>query len=214
MHVIDQNAILDQAGAPDRAERTVTTLLVGKLLCVHTGERLCRVRNISATGMAVEMDRPLGVSTWVTVELRSGERLQGTVVWSTEGRAGVAFADPVDVERILAEAKANQSTRVRSIVRSARTPRAPRFEVHCPSRIINFGASREVVIENISQSGIKVQLSPTLELDTQVVVTIGGLGPRRASVRWRRGDVAGLSFIEMIPYNELANWLGHLGTSN
>ncbi len=198
----------------DRPERVVTTLLVGKLICDRTGERLCRVRNISASGMAVETDGPLGYGNLVTVELRSGERLFGRAVWSTSGRAGVEFAEPVDVERILAEAKANRSARTRSILRNTHSPRSPRFEVHCPARIINFDETHDVVVENISQSGVMIQCPEQLELDTQVVLTIAGLGSRRATVRWRKGTSVGISFIEIIPYHELAGWLGHLGTSN
>ncbi|MBO9623716.1 MAG: PilZ domain-containing protein [Sphingomonas sp.] len=214
MRLTEAGTTTDQGLPLDRPERIVTTLLVGKLLCVHTGERLCRIRNISTKGMAVETERPPSYGAWVTVELRSGERLQGTVVWSSSGRAGVEFAEPVEVERILAEAKANQSARMRSVVRAARTPRAPRFEVQCPARVINFGQSLDVVVENLSQSGAKVRVPQGLELDTQVVVSIAGLGARRAAVRWNRDDTAGLSFIEIIPYNDLAAWLGHLGTSN
>jgi len=214
MRIGETSLVPDQSGPVDRPQRIVTTLLVGKLLCDRTGERLCRVRNISTTGMAVETDPPLGYGAWVTVELRSGERLQGSVVWSSSGRAGVAFAEPVDVERILAEAKANQSARVRSIVRSAHSPRAPRFEVQCPARIISFGQSYDVAVANLSQSGARLRLPEKMELDTQIVLSLPGLGARRASVRWHRGGAAGIAFVEMIPYSELAAWLGHLEASS
>lgn len=204
----------DPGVAPDRAERIVTTLLVGKLLGDRVGECLCRVRNISANGMAVETDQPLGYGAWVAVELRSGERLQGKVVWSSTGRVGVEFAEPVDVERILAEATANRSVKTRSIVRKAHSPRLPRFAVHCPARIINFARAQEVVVINISQSGVMLDFPEGQDLDTQVVLSVAGLGSRRAAVRWRKGGSVGLSFIEVIPYHELAGWLGHLGTSN
>lgn len=210
-----ETSLISEQGLPlDRPERIVTTLLVGKLVGDGSGERLCRVRNISSSGMAVETDRPLPYGSLVSVELRSGERLQGRAVWSSAGRAGVAFPEPIDVERILAEAKANRSARVRSILRKAHSPRSPRFEVHCPARIINFGQAHDVIVENISQSGVMIQCPEQIELDTQIVLTIGGLGSRRGTIRWRRCTAVGFSFIEIIPYHELAGWLGHLGTSN
>jgi len=55
--------------ARDRAPRTVTTLLVGKLRCSGMIEHLCRVRNVSVTGMMIETHYTLGYGNWVTVEL-------------------------------------------------------------------------------------------------------------------------------------------------
>lgn len=187
----------------DRAPRTVTTLLVGKLRSRGAVEHLCRVRNISMTGMMLETHYPLGYGSWVTVELRSGDRLQGSVVWSSEGRAGVEFAQPIEVDYILAQAKAGLDRFC------GPAPRAPRFDVECEARISVFGRYIDVTLENISQSGARIVLPKPPREDTEVILSVPGLPTRRCTTRWSREDKAGLIFLEPISYNDLAPWLEH-----
>jgi hypothetical protein len=189
--------------ATDRAPRTVTTLLVGKLLCRGAVEHLCRVRNVSVTGMMIETHYTLGYGTWVTVELRSGDRLQGSVVWSSEGRAGVEFAQPIDVDYILAQAKAGLDRFC------GPAPRAPRFDVTCAARITCFGRHIDVELENISQSGARIVLPRPPRQDTEIILSVPGLPSRRCTTRWSSEDKAGLIFLEPISYNDLAPWLEH-----
>ncbi|NIJ20797.1 hypothetical protein FHS95_002489 [Sphingomonas naasensis] len=187
----------------DRAPRTVTTLLVGKLRSRGAVETLCRVRNISMTGMMLETHHTLGYGSWVAVELRSGDRLQGSVVWSSEGRAGVEFAQPIDVDYILAQAKAGLDRFC------GPAPRAPRFDVECAARISCFGRYIDVTLENISQSGARIVLPKPPREDTEVILSVPGLPTRRCTTRWAREDKAGLIFLEPISYHDLAPWLEH-----
>jgi hypothetical protein len=182
----------------DRAPRTVTTLLVGKLLCRGTVEHLCRIRNISMSGMMLETHHTLGFGSWVTVELRSGDRLQGSVVWSSEGRAGVEFAQPIDVDHILAQAKAGLGPFC------GPAPRAPRFDVECAARISCFGRHIDVTLENVSQSGARIALPKPPREDTEIILSVPGLPSRRCTTRWATEDKAGLIFLEPISYNDLA----------
>lgn len=189
--------------AVDRAPRTVTTLLVGKLFSRGAAEHLCRIRNISMTGMMLETHYTLGYGSWVAVELRNGDRLQGSVVWSSEGRAGVEFAQPIDVDHILAQAKA-------SLERfCGPAPRAPRFDVECAARINCFGRYIDVTLENISQSGARICLPKPPREDTEIILTVPGLPSRRCTTRWASSDKAGLIFLEPISYNDLGPWLEH-----
>jgi hypothetical protein len=187
----------------DRAPRTVTTLLVGKLLCRGTVEHLCRIRNISMSGMMLETHHTLGFGSWVAVELRNGDRLQGSVVWTSEGRAGVEFAAPIDVDHILAQAKAGADKFC------GPAPRAPRFDVECASRISCFGRHIDVTLENISQSGARIALPRPPRKDTEVILSVPGLPSRRCTTRWATEDKAGLVFLEPISYNDLGPWLEH-----
>nr|WP_246352322.1 PilZ domain-containing protein [Sphingomonas xinjiangensis] len=191
----------------ERAERIVTTLLIGKLLSANGPDQLCRIRNISATGMLIETHRPLGFGSWLAVELRSGEKLQGTVAWSGTGRAGVQFLTPIQVDRILAEAKQSAApTRLRAV----QQPRAPRFDVQCPASISSNGRYIDVMLENVSQSGACVSMSRPPKRDTEVILSIPGLPSRRCTTRWSDDKAAGLLFLEVIPYHELDAWLEHV----
>ncbi|WP_448661358.1 PilZ domain-containing protein [Sphingomonas sp. CJ20] len=192
-----------QAALPvDRAPRVVTTLLVGKLLGGDRREYLCRIRNISATGMLVESNRLVAIGEPVWVELRSGDRLAGDVAWCEPGRMGVQFDAPIVVDDILANAKS------RLAMNEAGVPRAPRFAVQCAARINSFGRSIDVMVENVSQSGAGLRMAKPPHRDTQVILSIPGLPPRRCTTRWSDEERAGLTFLDVIPYHELAAWLG------
>ncbi len=187
----------------ERAPRTVTTLMVGKLICAGGGEQLCRVRNISATGMMLESPFPLREGDRIVVELRGGPVLEGTIRWVSAGRAGVQFVELIDVEEVLATAKGSSpAARLRRAV-----PRAPRFQVGGNARLVCNGVSHIVAMENISQSGARVRLANQPDLDRVMTLVIPGLTPHSCTVRWLEGDSAGVAFIEMIPYAELAAWL-------
>ena len=207
----DMEAAADHAAPVERAERIVTTLLIGKLLCANSPEHLCRVRNISMTGMLIETHRPLGFGTWVAVELRSGEKLQGTVAWCGTGRAGVQFVTPIDVDRILAEAK--QSAAPSARLRSVPQPRAPRFDVQCPASISSNGRYIDVMVENVSQSGACVTMGRPPKRDIEVILSIPGLPSRRCTTRWSDEKAAGLLFLEVIPFHKLDAWLDHIEAS-
>ncbi len=201
-HQFDQNGG-DPGPWAERAPRTVTTLMVGKLICAGAGEQLCRVRNISATGMMLESPFPLRDGDRVVVELRGGPVLEGTIMWVSAGRAGVQFLEAIDVEEVLATAKGSSpAARLRRAV-----PRAPRFQIAGNARLVCNGVSHTVTMENISQSGARVHLANQPDLDRVMTLVVPGLNPRSCTVRWLEGNSAGVAFIEMIPYAELATWL-------
>ncbi|WP_066720993.1 PilZ domain-containing protein [Sphingomonas pituitosa] len=201
-HQFDHNSS-DPGPWAERAPRTVTTLMVGKLICAGAGEQLCRVRNISATGMMLESPFPLREADGIVVELRGGPVLEGRIMWVSAGRAGVQFPAPIDVEEVLATAKGSSpAARLRRAV-----PRAPRFQLGSNARLVCNGVSHTVVMENISQSGARIRLSNQPDLDRVMTLVIPGLNPRSCTVRWIESDSAGVAFIDMIPYAELAAWL-------
>lgn len=190
----------------ERAPRTVTTLMVGKLVREGGGEQLCRVRNISASGMMLDSPLPLRDGDRITVELRGGPALTGKIVWVSDGRAGVQFEARIDVEDVLATAKGSSpAARLRRAV-----PRAPRFHVTGPARLVCNGVSNAVRLENISQSGARILLPNHLDLDRVMTLVVPGLKPHSCTVRWSDAEAAGIAFIDMIPYAEPAAWLGEV----
>ena len=55
-----------------------------------------RVRNLSATGMMADIERPLAKGDRVSTELRGVGRVSGTVAWARDDRVGIAFDEPID----------------------------------------------------------------------------------------------------------------------
>lgn len=185
----------------ERAPRAMATLLVGKLCHDNGAEQLCRVRNISETGMQIETVAALADGMPIGVELRGGASLSGTVVWTKENRAGVQFDAPIDVVKILG--------RPAAAGRGAR-PRSPRFTANIPARISSYGRSIDVTVADVSQGGACLQLQRPLRIDSEVILLIPGLPPRRCTTRWSDEELAGVAFHDAFSYNELSAWLDRM----
>ncbi len=62
-------------------------------------------------------------------------------------------------------------------------------------------------VRDISQGGVKVEVGEGLAVDADVVVTLEGFRPLPGIVRWQRDGQCGISFIQVIPIQELCDWL-------
>lgn len=60
------------------------------------GEHDARVRNLSAGGLMVELDRVAEPGTAVALAMRGLGDLTGQVAWCTHGRIGIALDSPID----------------------------------------------------------------------------------------------------------------------
>lgn len=63
------------------------------------GEQEVRVRNLSAGGLMIEVDRAVEPGTAVALEMRGLGKMTGLVAWYTHGRAGIALDHPIDPKR-------------------------------------------------------------------------------------------------------------------
>lgn len=201
-------SITSPEGLRQRAQRTVTTLIAAKLELGPGKEALCRLRNVSTTGMLVETGQPLTRDDAVVIELRSGERLSATVVWTDEGRVGIQLDHEIDVASTLRPQVVKAKGHIPAI------GRAPRFAVAAPGRLSSLGRSCPVTVENLSQSGARLTLSTDIPLDAPATLTIPGLSPRACSVRWRNELHVGVAFIELISFAELSAWLAGASRNN
>lgn len=68
-----------------------------------------RVRNLSATGMMADCERPIPAGVRVSLELRGIGEVQGMVVWSRDDRIGIAFDDKIDPQLARKPVPANNS---------------------------------------------------------------------------------------------------------
>lgn len=180
-----------------RAERTTTILLIAKLELASGKEALCRLRNLSATGMLLETGEALLPGDRVVVELRTRDRLSATVVWTDSPRAGLQLDEEIDVAATLQP----------RTDRKAEAARAPRFTVAAPGRISGLGRAWPVTINNLSQSGARVSPCCDIPVGIPITLAIAGLAPRACYVRWRDDQHIGVAFIELISYAELSVWL-------
>lgn len=192
----------DYAAVPvpsGRETRLTTILLLGRLV-TDTGDWVCRVRNLSSGGLMAECDGPLAMGDHVRIELRNLSVLDGEVVWVKAGRTGVRFFAPIDVTALLHTGAPD----------GRRQPRAPRLSATCPVLLWHLGQTTAPLLRDLSQSGCRLAMATPLPIGAQVRITVTGLAPRHATLRWVRDGEGGFSFIEILSFAELSMWQADL----
>ena len=190
-------SLSDGAPAPvERREgdRHLTLFRVGS---VTIGDRreLCLIKNISAGGMLIRAYCALNPGTRLRVELKHGEQISGTVSWTRDSSAGIAFDKPVDVVELLAASM------------DGPRPRMPRVEIRCIASVREGSQVYGLLARDISQGGVKVEGSRNLSIGADVVVTLPGLPPQPGVVRWQEGGCYGITFNRLFALSELVAWL-------
>jgi hypothetical protein len=177
-------------------ERVVPLLRVAKLIA-DSGERLARVRNVSAGGVLAEVVDCPAVGTPVHVEL-SSQRIPSTVIWIREGLVGLKFDHAVDLGELLAGRKPRHGFR----------PRPPRLEVSCKASVRVGKFYYTVDVHDISLGGMKVEPIEEYCVGKDVTVVVESLRPIKGEVRWYRDRRAGIVFKKPLDFEELAEWMG------
>jgi hypothetical protein len=175
-------------------ERHLTLFRVGS---VQVGDRreLCLIKNISAGGMMVRAYCALEPGTRVSVELKRGEQIPGTVSWIQEGSAGIEFDQNVDVVELLASSMEGPR------------PRMPRVEVRCIASVRHGSQVYGMRAHDISQGGLKVESGRDLAIGTEVLVTLPGLPSQTGVIRWKDGRYYGVTFNRLLALTDLVGWL-------
>jgi hypothetical protein len=180
-----------------QAARHMTILRVGTLI-VDGNRELCLVRNISAGGLMAHVYSQFRLGQQVSVELRTNQPIAGTVSWIKAGNIGIAFAQPIDVEDLLASHNA---------LENGWRPRLPRVEVDRLGTLRAGARTHWISTRDISQGGTKVEVDQPLEPGQDVVLTLEGFRPVAGVVRWHHDGLCGISFNQVIPFGELMGWL-------
>lgn len=175
-------------------DRHLSLLRVGSMMI---GERreLCLIKNISAGGMKVRPYCDLAEGDQLTIELKTGMSVPGSVTWVRDGNAGVTFSQPVDVLEILSQSA------------SGPRPRMPRIEVDCPGTVRDGAHVHRVRVRDVSQGGVKVECPAALTTGVDLAVTLPGLETQAGVACWYDDGVAGISFNRLLPLGDLVEWL-------
>jgi hypothetical protein len=107
----------------------------------------------------------------------------------------VLFDAPIDVLSLIA------------VREEGPRPRMPRIEVGCAAIVRDGATVARVRAINVSQGGLQVHSSVDLPIGADVVVTLNGLAPEQAVVKWREGDCYGLAFNRVLAITQLVAWL-------
>lgn len=175
-------------------ERHLTLFRVGSV--VVSGRReLCLVKNVSAGGALIRAYSALKPEASIQIELREGQPIAGRVAWVRGSDAGINFDAPVDVLELLKTS--GEGPR----------PRMPRIETNCVGFVREGATLHRGVVHNISQGGLSVETANDLTVGGEVAVSLPGLAPQGAVVRWKDGSRYGITFNSVLPLATLVDWL-------
>ena len=177
-----------------RAERHVTLFRVGALT-IGDRRELCLIKNISTGGMLIRVYSDVAVGTRLAIELKHGESVAGQAQWVERESVGVCFDKPIDVISLL------------SLRQEGPRPRMPRIEVDCFATVRDGATVIRTKAVNISQGGLQVRSSAELDVRADVMVSLTGLPPEPAVVKWRDGEIYGISFNRLLSITQLVSWL-------
>lgn len=202
MNAVEETTFSFSREAPKPCERRsgrrhMTILRVGTVV-VDGRHELCLIRNISAGGLMAHVYSTLKPEQRLEVELKTHQRVVGKVSWCSGSNVGITFDEPVDVEDLLAS---------NSELQNGWRPRLPRVEV---DRLGTLRLGSHVYALNtrdISQGGVKIEIDQPLEVGAEIVVTLEDFRPLQGVVRWYQDGLCGISFNQIVPFQELINWL-------
>lgn len=185
---------------PDRrsSERHRVIFRTAKLL-LEGHDSFCIMRDISSTGMKLQVFGPMDAVDVVEIEFLGGRTLRMHKRWSRADQCGFAFETPIAIADTIALPSREYDRR------------AQRLRLDVPAAIQTAdGAVIQVRLRDISLAGAGIMLEPRLKTWSELRIGIDGIGRKKASVRWWRQDFAGLHFRTPIGFNALAAWSAQL----
>jgi hypothetical protein len=175
-------------------ERHLTLFRVGTIILGDQRE-LCLVKNLSGGGALVRVYCTIEPETRLHIELKEHQPISGKVTWVRGSDVGITFDEPVDVVDILTSSADGPK------------PRMPRIEANCVCFVREGAVVNRVILQNISQGGLSVESPNGLTVGAHVTVSLPGLSPQGATVRWNDESRYGISFNTVLPLAGLVDWL-------
>ena len=181
-----------------RAAPRFSLLIRSAKLVYETGEYMCIVRDVSASGVRLRLFHELPAERQVTLELATGETFPIECVWEHGDHAGFRFSNAIDVHRFIAEA--------------GPYPKRPlRLRLALPAQLSMIGEEPfEATIRDLSREGARVDTQELLAIGQKVKIETKGLPPLTAIVCWRSVPAYGLSFQQSFTFEELAKLAARL----
>lgn len=157
---------------------------------------LARVRNISDSGIALDVGFPVCLGDGVAIALSEDVVLAGRVVWTVGSECGVKFDRPVD--SLAALRRSADFTR-------GPLGRPPRLPLGRTALTTGECGVSTVEVRDVSQRGMKIAHDGSFAPGLRVKVVFGSGIERRGIVRWAKDGLAGLMLTETFTAQELGS---------
>ncbi|HEX8057015.1 MAG TPA: PilZ domain-containing protein [Novosphingobium sp.] len=183
--------------SPDRrnAQRTLT---IYRLVQIDSGgdRGFARCRNISDSGVRLELSMPLEMGAAVEIAFSPSNVLPGRVVWKIDHSCGIAFDAKVDSAAVLSRSAAELH---------GNHARPFRLSANLPARVSSDGRTRDTRVMDISQRGVKLTHDGSFHRGMSIRVVLASGAEREGVVQWVKDDTAGVYFIEPFSVDELGS---------
>ncbi|WP_432201466.1 PilZ domain-containing protein [Erythrobacter sp. W53] len=180
----NETAIEEQEHAPDErraSKRSASLIRAGKLVSAR-GEFVCTIRDASQDGIALKMFHEFPQCPEVALELRNGASFELKRVHGEGDTAGFAFADDIDVVKLLDD---NWHYPKRGV----------RLNITMPIKLeTRDGTVVEAFTDNISQQGAGIECQTAFAVNQPLMLSSDHLAKIPAKVRWCRDGQYGLVF--------------------
>lgn len=180
-----------------KQNRHIAMLRLAKIKA-ESGEGWGFIKNLSTTGMMVEIHPNFELGDKVSALLTEDQELTGMVRWRKDALAGIEFCSPIDIAKVLAKPNSAKQGRV---------SRLPRIEMKHPINVYHGSRLIHANICDISPSGICISTDFTFEDGKSLRLSVPELLEIKGVVRWQSGQRVGIAFSERLPLDDLMVWL-------
>jgi hypothetical protein len=182
---------------PDRRSDDRKRLVYRLVHVEHDGDLgLGRCRNISDSGMKLELTMPVTVGAQITVAFSAVHSFTGIVIWSKGRLCGVALDDRINYDIMLRQSAAE--TRARGFP-------GLRPSGHLWATLRVDGDTRETRVQELNQQGLKVAHDGRMKSNLQLSIRFGCGRERQGVVRSNKGNVADVILLEPFSVGELGS---------
>lgn len=183
------------ADSERRADERHMTLFRVATLIIGERRELCLVKNISAGGVSIRAYCQLDENGPIGIEIKQDQQISGEVTWVRGRDAGITFDERVDIIDLLKSGEHDPR------------PRMPRIAVTTTCYVREGAVVHRSTLHNISQGGLSVETPNPITVGGNVTVSVPGLSPQNATVRWNSENRYGISFNTVLPLAVLISWL-------
>lgn len=176
-------------------DRTRTVYRAARIL-TEEDEGLALLRNISDNGLSLSVALPLSEGQQLRVQLSDAIEMQGLVIWASEGKCGIEFANRIDSAHVL-----HQLPEHFGVGRS----RPLRLQVQALATIQSETGLQAARVENISQFGLAMRSRNNFKEGMRLKVSMHDGIQCEGIVRWTRDGMAGVRLLNPLKVEMLGS---------
>lgn len=182
-----------------KKDRQITIFRLAKIGS-GTAEGWGFIKNISSSGVMIEIHPSFELSDTTTVALTDDLQLIGNVRWRKGALVGMQFSDEINVTELLANL---------TVHNKCQPARLPRVRMTRPISLRIGSTLVKAEIFDISPAGIRINSHYQCQIGNRLTLMVPELGNIAGTVRWQKGTEIGIKFQDRISVPQITDWLAN-----